>query len=55
MRSWCIKGDQWLEMGQLANTCVALGDLAPYTEFQKREKHPWGSVTFSKVLLADLK
>ena len=30
----------------------ALRDLVPFVQFKKREKHPWRSVTFSKV--ADL-
>ena len=25
-------------------------DLAAFTQFEKRKKHPWGSVTFSKVV-----
>ena len=29
--------------------CGALRDLVPCTRFKKREKHPWRSVTFSKV------
>ena len=29
--------------------CDALRDLAPLVQFEKREKHPWRSVTFSKV------
>ena len=27
----------------------ALRDFVPFVQFKKREKHPWGSVTFSKV------
>ena len=27
----------------------ALCDLVPFAQFKKREKHPWTSVTFSKV------
>ena len=27
----------------------ALRDLVPFVKFEKREKHPWRSVTFSKV------
>ena len=27
----------------------ALRDLVPFVQFKKREKHPWRSVTFSKV------
>ena len=30
--------------------CDALRDLVPFVQFKKREKHPWRSVTFSKVL-----
>ena len=29
--------------------CDALGDLGSFVLFKKREKHPWRSVTFSKV------
>ena len=29
--------------------CDALYDLVPFVQFKKREKHPWESVTFSKV------
>ena len=29
--------------------CYALRDLVPFVQFKKREKHPWRSVTFSKV------
>ena len=29
--------------------CDALRDLVPFVQFKKREKHPWRSVTFSKV------
>ena len=31
------------------NVCGALCDLVPCGQFKKREKHPWRSVTFSKV------
>ena len=27
--------------------CVSLRNLVPFEQFQKREKHPWRSVTFS--------
>ena len=26
-----------------------LRDLVPFVQFKKREKHPWRSVTFSKI------
>ena len=29
--------------------CDALRDLVPFAQFKKREKHPWMSITFSKV------
>ena len=29
--------------------CDALRDLVPFLQLKKREKHPWRSVTFSKV------
>ena len=29
--------------------CDALRDLVLFVQFKKREKHPWRSVTFSKV------
>ena len=33
----------------------ALRDLVPFVQFKKREKHPWKSVTFSKVAGFSLK
>ena len=30
--------------------CDALSDLVPFVQLKKREKHPWRSVTFSKVI-----
>ena len=35
---------QWAEI-----KCDALRDLVPFVQLKKHEKHPWGSVTFSKV------
>ena len=29
--------------------CDLLSNLVPFVQFKKREKHPWCSVTFSKV------
>ena len=34
--------------------CDALRDLLPFAQFKKREKHPWRSVTFSKVAVLSL-
>ena len=31
------------------NICDVLRDLVPFAQFKKRVKHPWRSVTFSKV------
>ena len=31
------------------NICDTFHDLVPFVPFKKREKHPWRSVTFSKV------
>ena len=33
-----------------AMICDALRDLVPFVQFQKREKRPWRSVNFSKVV-----
>ena len=30
-------------------SCGSLRDLLPFLQLKKREKHPWRSVTFSKV------
>ena len=32
-----------------ANVYDALRDLVPFAQFKKREKHPWWSVSFSKI------
>ena len=31
--------------------CDVSRDLVPFIQFEKRENHPWRSVTFSKVTL----
>ena len=36
-------------MIQFGTICDVLRDLVPFIQFIKREKHPWRSVTFSKV------
>ena len=33
----------------MSHKCGVLRDLVPCAQFKKREKHPWRSVTFSKV------
>ena len=37
-------------MTPIKHICDALRNLVPFAQFKKREKHPWRSVTFSKVL-----
>ena len=34
------------------STCDALRDLASIVQFKKRQRHPWSSVTFSKLLVS---
>ena len=34
----------------IKNICDALRNLEPYVQLKKREKHPWRSVYFSKVV-----
>ena len=51
---WCMTVKTLLEFSRTCfNIWDALRDLIPFVQFRKREKHPWRSVTFSKV--ADLK
>ena len=33
----------------LSNKCDALRNMVSFVQFKKREKHPWRSVSFSKV------
>ena len=35
-----------LLLGSFINICDVLRDLVPFVQFEKREKHPWKSVTF---------
>ena len=41
-----------LQMKQFFNAaiCGVLRDFVPCAQFKKREKHPWRSVAFSKVV-----
>ena len=34
---------------RVSEHCNVLRDLVPFVQFKKREKHPWRTVTFSKV------
>ena len=36
-------------MSKSRHICDALRVLVPFIQFKKHEKHPWRSVTFSKV------
>ena len=38
-----------LRIDVFMNICDVLCDLVPFAQFKKREKHPWRSVTLSKV------
>ena len=49
-----IKGDHRSEMDYWHKLFIiivsgALRDLVPFVQFEKHEKHPWRSITFSKV------
>ena len=37
-------------LDDLLHICDALRDLVPFVQFKKREKYPWRSITFSKVV-----
>ena len=41
--------EKYLSYDSSLDHCDALRNLIPFTQFKKREKHPWMSVTFSKV------
>ena len=43
--------DGWIEKWKKSylNACDPLRYLVPFVQFKKREKHPWRSITFSKV------
>ena len=38
-----------LQFCSLIQTCDALYNLVPFVQFKKCEKHPWRSLTFSKL------
>ena len=40
---------RWFSLVNAMAVVVALRDLVLCAQFKKREKHPWRSVTFSKV------
>ena len=39
----------FLENYVFCQKCGVLRDMVPFVPLKKREKHPWRSVTFSKV------
>ena len=39
----------FIENFKIQQHCDVLRGLVPFAQFKKREKHPWRSVTFSKV------
>ena len=41
--------NQWKRKIQ-PNICDALRNLVPFVQFKNFEKHPWRSITFSKVV-----
>ena len=52
---WWLKIDEpSIKVNEIKQTwwsykCGASRDLVPFVQFKEREKHPWRSVTFSKV------
>ena len=44
-----LVGDGEDDVEEKNGICDALRDLIPFVQFEKREKHPWRSVYFSKV------
>ena len=46
MLGWML---MWTSKRWDRTTCDKLCDLLPFAQFKKCEKHPWRSVTFSKV------
>ena len=53
LRKYCVRAEWMIQRDYrtwlLHTNCDALRDLVPFVQFKKREKHPWRSVTFSKV------
>ena len=45
----CQRACEFVSFLKAAHKCNALRNLVPFTQFKKREKHPWRSVNFSKV------
>ena len=40
---------KFVRQSYIYNICGALHDMVPFVQFKNRGKHPWRSVTFSKV------
>ena len=45
----CISSYNFSKTSSQYYICDVLRDLVPTAQFKRHEKHPWGSVTFSKV------
>ena len=44
-----FKWNVWMNTFKVLSVCDGLRFLVPFVQFKNREKHPWSSVTFSKV------
>ena len=44
-----VSATQSIIIDEAISICDVLRDLVTFVQFKKREKHPWRSVTFSKV------
>ena len=44
-----FKWNVWMNTFKVLSVCDGLRDLVTFVQFKNREKHPWSSVTFSKV------
>ena len=40
---------KFVRQSYIYNICGALHDMVPFVQFKNRGKHPWRSVTFSKL------
>ena len=47
--SVALEAEKMMQKIKVRLPCDTLLDLVPFAQFKKGEKHPWKSVTFSKV------
>ena len=47
--SVALEAEKMMQKIKVRLQCDTLLDLVPFAQFKKGEKHPWKSVTFSKV------